>query len=84
MSDRLTDERLRAMLSLKGWVETISTDGLRAMATELLAARAALKWFADPSNWSEEELSEGVYFSAEWKVGFDPREVARHALGRSA
>jgi hypothetical protein len=43
---------------------------------------AALEWFADPKNWHEEQLSEGYHFSAEWKVGFDPREIARVALSK--
>jgi hypothetical protein len=42
----------------------------------------ALGWFADADNWHEEQLSEGYHFSAEWKLGFDPRSIARRALGR--
>jgi len=44
---------------------------------------AALKWFADDRNWREEELSDGIYVSAEWKLGFDPREIARAALAKA-
>ena len=39
-----------------------------------------LEWFADAGNWREEELSEGYRFSAEWKMGFSPIEMARSAL----
>jgi hypothetical protein len=44
---------------------------------------AALRWFADDGNWREEELSEGTHFSAEWLVGFDPRDIARNALKKA-
>jgi hypothetical protein len=44
---------------------------------------AVLRWFADPENWSEEELSDGFYFSAGWKLGFDPREIAKRALAKA-
>jgi hypothetical protein len=40
----------------------------------------ALKWFADRENWREEQLSEGFVYSAEWRVGFSPIEIARAAL----
>jgi hypothetical protein len=43
----------------------------------------ALRWFADPENWSEEQLSDGPYVSAEWKLGFDPREIAKRAIAKA-
>jgi hypothetical protein len=44
---------------------------------------AALKWFAAPENWREEQLSDGPYLSAEWKLGFDPREIAKRAIAKA-
>jgi hypothetical protein len=77
MVERLSDEQLRKM---SGW--TTNPACLQSMATELLALRQAMDWFANPRNWHEEQLSEGYHFTAEWKIGFDPRAIARRALGR--
>jgi hypothetical protein len=43
----------------------------------------ALSWFADPENWREEELSERYVMTAEWRVGFDPRLLAREAIRKA-
>jgi hypothetical protein len=82
MSERLTDEQLREWLEQKNPPSWNSSTTTRAMATELLAIRQAMDWFANPRNWHEEQLSEGYHFTAEWKIGFDPRAIARRALGR--
>jgi len=45
-------------------------------------AKTVLGWFGDERHWTEEMLSEGVHFIAEWKIGFDPMELARQATER--
>jgi hypothetical protein len=72
--------------------ELVDIDAATADANAEFICRAAnsheelvrvLKWFADPDNWREEQLSEGFYFSAEWKLGFDPREMAKRVLAKA-
>jgi hypothetical protein len=67
-------EAMRAALEAAGVGELIDA---------LSNANRVLDWFADELNWREEELSEGIHFSAEWKIGFDPMELARHAKAKS-
>lgn len=60
-----------------------SNDVIVRLRRDNAALIAALKWFSDPDNWREEQLSNGAYFTAEWRLGFDPREIARVALSKA-
>lgn len=40
----------------------------------------SLEWFADSANWREECLSEGLVYSAEWRVGMSPIDFAKRVL----
>lgn len=86
MSERLTDMQLKAWRTVMPGAAENPYDAI-ALVDELLALRAengrlrkALQWFADDDNWREEMLSDGAYFSAEWRPGLDPREIAGRAL----
>jgi hypothetical protein len=57
--------------------------GVGELIEALSNANRVLDWFADELNWREEELCEGIHFSAEWKIGFDPMELARQAKTKS-
>jgi hypothetical protein len=57
--------------------------GVAELIEALNANKTILKWFADERNWRKEQLSEGDVVSAEWKIGFDPMELARQAKAKS-
>jgi hypothetical protein len=63
---------------LPSWVENEAFIVRAVNAHDALVE--ALKWFVDRENWREEQLSEGFVYSAEWRVGFSPIEIARAAL----
>jgi hypothetical protein len=67
-------EAMRSALEAAGVAELIEA---------LNANKTILEWFADERNWRSEQLSEGFVFSAEWKIGFDPMELARQAKTKS-
>jgi len=78
MSERWRDNLSNPFFTYHAWMKTVDD-----LEDQIAALVAALEWFANPENWSEEQLSNGYYFSAEWKLGFDPREIAKRALAKA-
>jgi hypothetical protein len=82
MSERLTDEQLRSMVDgLRGGTETISTDGLRDIVTELLVLRASKNFLVSALKETIKRLDEKYIVGS---IGHDIASVGRAALSALA